>query len=180
MQIESFGAAAPATETSTVEIATRLVGSPSIRYVANHPELGMSPTEGFDCSGFVGYVLQQAGVHVPDFIGMDGQQRPIRHASEFWDHYGVGVHTPEPGDLVFFSRNGRFPTHIGILQDAGHYIHAPGKDNTKVCVAELAYENIATAGVPEQRLLYATNPIGFKAPVKALSEPSYRYHQQIL
>lgn len=126
------------------------------------------------------FVLQQSGLIIPDFIGIDGVQRPIRHASEFWDHYGVSTHEPEKGDLVLFSRNGKFPTHIGIMRDPESYIHAPGQDGTKVCIAALTLETIRRKDyVQRARHLYTVNPIGFKAPVVPVHQPTYRYHQEV-
>jgi hypothetical protein len=108
---------------------------------------------------------------------MDNQERPVRHASEFWDHYGVYVHVPEPGDLLFTSRSGNSPTHIGIVRDEETYIHAPGRDETSVEIAPITFEAIALNGLG--RALYVRNPIGFKAPTKALEHPTYRYHQRL-
>jgi cell wall-associated NlpC family hydrolase len=150
-----------------------------LRYKRGHPELGQSPGEWFDCSGFVRYVLGAAGLTIPDYIGADNVRRPIRHANEFWDHYGVNVH-PEKytgGDLLFFSRNGLFPTHIGIVRDEESYIHAPGKDDTRVEIQSINTE--AIVGCSDSRMLYAINPIGFKAVTVALENPSYRYHQRL-
>ncbi|HKX24093.1 MAG TPA: NlpC/P60 family protein, partial [Candidatus Saccharimonadales bacterium] len=89
-----------------------------------NPEEGQSPERGFDCSGFVRFVLSAAGLAVPSFIGQDGLERPTRHANEFWDSYGIPIHDEarQPGDLIFFSREGDRPTHIGILRDAETYI----------------------------------------------------------
>lgn len=110
---------------------------------------------------------------------MDDVQRPIRHANEFWDHYGADVQTePEGGDLIFFSRNGLFPHHVGIVQDERSYIHAPGRDDTHVTVEDIAFENIIprpNAG----RILYPRNPIGYKAPTIPRMQPTYRYHQEL-
>lgn len=154
------------------------MGSPSKKYISGHPELGQSPEDGFDCSGLVGFVLKHAGLHVPRFVGMDDEARPIRHASEYWDHYGVNVHQPEAGDLLFFSRNGYLPTHIGIVYDAQTYIHAPGSDETKVETASIPFETIASRGMG--RILYNRNPIGFKAPTECHDSPTYRYHQKVI
>jgi len=146
--------------------------------VNNHPELGQSP-DGFDCSGFVRFVLLQSGLHVGDYIGMDEVRRPIRHANEFWDHYGATVQTqPEAGDLIFFSRHGLFPTHIGIVKDEESYIHAPGKDSTEVIEARIHSKRIAVSG-DMGRVLFHTNPIGFKAPTIARPSSTYRWHQQL-
>lgn len=164
-----------------VEIANDLLDTPSIKYKQGHPELGQSPEAGFDCSGFVTFVLTQAGLTIPDFIGMDNTRRPIRHANEYWDHYGVAVHDglQTSGDLVFFSRHGIFPTHIGIVWDETSYIHAPGKDSTKVGLAPLDTEAIVgVAGVGKQ--LYEKNPIGFKSIVKPATNFTYRYHQEVI
>jgi cell wall-associated NlpC family hydrolase len=161
-----------------VEAARELVGSTSQLYIRDHPEIGQSPPA-FDCSGFARFVLTRAGFHIPDYIGMDDVQRPIRHANEFWDHYGANVQTePEGGDLIFFSRNGLYPHHVGIVQDGGSYIHAPGRDGTQVSVEDIVPENIIPRAGSD-RVLYPTNPIGFKAPTIPLNSSTYRYHQKL-
>lgn len=160
-----------------VGFALELVGSKSRRYTNGHPELGQSP-EGFDCSGFVRYVLIQSGFYIPDFIGMDGARRPIRHANEFFDHYGVSVETPELGDLVVWSRHGRFPTHIGFVYEDGQYIHAPGNEGSTVTIERFVKEPIpALPGIG--RVLFTTNPIGYKTPTVPLENPSNRHHQRL-
>jgi cell wall-associated NlpC family hydrolase len=110
---------------------------------------------------------------------MDDLQRPIRHANEFWDHYGAYAQTiPEAGDLVFFSRHGLFPTHIGIMKDEVSYIHAPGNKHTKVVIEDMTEENIVLSQ-NMGRILFQTNPIGFKAPTVVHNSPTYRHHQQV-
>lgn len=165
--------------TGVMRNAVSLINKPSILY--RGPEQGMSPEEGFDCSGFVSYVLKSAGIHVPDFIGMDNTPRPIRHASEYWDHYGIHVDAEHAkmGDLVFFSRTGMFPTHVGILTVHDTYIHAPGKDDTFVEEAYLD-EYVIDRGDRTDRQLYTKNPIGFKALTTVAANPTARYHQKLV
>lgn len=161
-----------------VRIATELIGAPSMRYVSERPDLGQLPDEGFDCSGFVTYVLKKAGLFIPDYTGQDGKQRPTRHANELWDTYGIAVDRglQQPGDVIFFSRNGTFPTHTGIVCSKTEYVHAPGVNESQVEVAAICDEDIARKGLGRQ--LYARNPIGFKSPVRKVDSPTYRYHQQ--
>lgn len=110
---------------------------------------------------------------------MDDVQRPIRHANEFWDHYGVNVQTlPEGGDLIFFSRHGHFPTHMGIVRDEESFIHAPGRDGTKVVVEQIMNQ-VIPVWQEGGRILFTTNPIGFKAPTLPLDLPTYRHQQQL-
>lgn len=134
--------------------------------------------DGFDCSGFVTFVLNQAGLTIPDYIGQDGENRPIRHANEYWDNYGIAVHEglQQGGDLVFFSHNGLFPSHVGIMLDEGEYIHASGRDNPSVEVKPLIFRQIPVTD--REQAIYSRSPIGFKSPTYALDDPSYRYHQQ--
>lgn len=96
--------------------------------------------------------MKQVGVYIPD---------DIRHASEFLDHFGIFVHRYRPGDLAFFSKEGRAPKHMGIVINDIEYIHSPGKNGTKVTIAMLKKELIPLK-YPDQ--LYLENPIGFKAP----------------
>ncbi len=124
-------------------------------------------------------MLTESGFHIPDFIGMDDVRRSIRHANEFWDHYGASIQTPpEGGDLIFFSRHGLFPTHIGIVRDEESYIHAPGTAHTKVSVEKIAVQRIVAAE-NMGRVLFSTNPIGFKAPTLPHALPTYRHHQRL-
>lgn len=72
--------------------------------------------EGFDCSGFIYYVFNKAGLALPrlDTIGM------FNHSSE--------VAEPVPGDLVFFENTYREGiSHAGIYLGEGKFIHAGTK-----------------------------------------------------
>ncbi len=115
---------------------------------------------------------------IPDYLGQDGALRKIRHANELWDNYGIAVHdeNKQPGDLIFFSRSGNFPSHVGIVYDEELYIHAPGIDESSVGVRSISYEAIARRGL--ERQLYARNPIGFKTPSVKIDHPTYRSHQK--
>jgi cell wall-associated NlpC family hydrolase len=104
----------------------------------------------------------------------------VRHTNEFWDSYGIPLHDQarQPGDLIFFSKTGVFPSHIGILQDEDHYIHAPGADESRVGVRPIVFADIARNGIARQ--IYTRNPIGFKSPTIPLENPTYRYHQMLI
>ena len=78
---------------------------------------GASPS-GFDCSGFVYYVLKQLGLS------------PCRTPS---DQYKMGIKVAKAdlqvGDLVFFG-SGSSITHAGIYAGSGQFIHAPNSRST--------------------------------------------------
>ena len=77
---------------------------------------GASPA-GFDCSGLVTYVMRNFDITV------------TRTASGQFRDNGVRVTAEElePGDLVFFSSNGRRVTHVGIYLGGDRYVHASGR-----------------------------------------------------
>ena len=102
-----------------VGIAMRYLG---YRYVWG----GTTPQPGFDCSGFVMYVLRQAGVPVPrDLWGqLNSGPRVARSALR-------------PGDLVFFQNTYRAGlSHDGIYIGDGQFVHA-ASENTGVIVTRL-------------------------------------------
>jgi len=117
----------------------------------------MDPIHGFDCSGFVRYILLTIGFPIGD----------IRHANEFFDRFGVFIHA-EPeilqmGDLVFFCREneyGQYPAHIVIMLNQHEYIHAPGKNDTEVCIKKLSTKAL----LPTSHQLYVNKLIGAKRP----------------
>lgn len=86
--------------------AYSLLGTP---YVSG----GTTPEEGFDCSGFVYYVFWQNGIKLP------------RTSSEQF-RCGIPVRTSHllPGDLVFFAKDYRGISHVGIYWGGGYFIHA--------------------------------------------------------
>ncbi|OGH59831.1 MAG: hypothetical protein A2725_02330 [Candidatus Magasanikbacteria bacterium RIFCSPHIGHO2_01_FULL_33_34] len=131
----------------------KLMGKPAMKYIG--PIDGMSPETGFDCSGFVTYLLREV-VKFP---------RPVpRHCNEYFDTFGVFVHNFLPGDLVFFSRRngGQFPDHMGIMISEISYAHSPGSDGKIVEVKSLKGGPIKNLYYEESRRIYTTNPIGFK------------------
>ena len=90
----------PATADSVVALGLRLRGT-------DYCYAGMTPTGGFDCSGFVAYCFGEFGVEVP-------------HSSEM--QFSVGREVPRadarPGDIVIFTGTNvarRSPGHTGIV-----------------------------------------------------------------
>ena len=82
---------------------------------------GGTTTDGFDCSGLVGYVFRSAlGIELPRV------SRDMAHSGEKVDRKSM-----VPGDLVFFGRRGRVD-HVGIYLGDGRFVHAPrtGRDVT--------------------------------------------------
>lgn len=108
VKIIDASAAISASGNSVVDYAKLFIGTP---YVAG----GSSPS-GFDCSGFVKYVMANFGVDMP------------RTST---DQYSIGVRVEKselmPGDLVFFkySATSYRLNHVGIYVGDGNFIHSP-------------------------------------------------------
>ena len=85
----------------------------NIAYVRGGREL----STGFDCSGFVRYVYQQAL----------GSELPGNSRSQFAEGDRVSKDDLRMGDLVFFKTHGKRVSHVGIYLDNGLFIHAPSR-----------------------------------------------------
>lgn len=76
---------------------------------------GTSPESGFDCSGFVSYVFQQAAnltlPHGARAISQLGKTIPIDQL--------------QPGDLVFYNTLKSTFSHVGIYIGDNRFVHAP-------------------------------------------------------
>jgi cell wall-associated NlpC family hydrolase len=83
---------------------------------------GGTSTNGFDCSGMVGYVFKTAlGIELPRVSReMASSGTPVERSAL------------TPGDLVFFGVHGRRVDHVGIYVGEGRFVHAPrtGRDVT--------------------------------------------------
>lgn len=73
---------------------------------------GTTPS-GFDCSGLVKYVFNKNGISVSR-----------TSASQSLQGRKVSTSDLQPGDLLFFAKNGRVH-HVGIYAGGGQMIHAP-------------------------------------------------------
>lgn len=83
---------------------------------------GGTTTNGFDCSGLVGYVFKTTlGIELPRV------SRDMAKAGELISDRSQLT----PGDLVFFGHRGRV-SHVGIYVGDGQFVHAPrtGRDVT--------------------------------------------------
>ena len=81
---------------------------------------GGTGTNGFDCSGLVGYVFKTAlGVELPRV------SRDMANTGQRIDRSSLTA-----GDIVFFKVHGKRVDHVGIYVGNGQFLHAPstGKD----------------------------------------------------
>jgi cell wall-associated NlpC family hydrolase len=81
---------------------------------------GNTPAGGFDCSGLIVYVYNNAaGIKMPRTVQeMSRAGQSIQNAA------------PAPGDLVFFNTTGERYSHAGIYVGHGRFVHAPSKGGT--------------------------------------------------
>jgi cell wall-associated NlpC family hydrolase len=87
---------------------------------------GRSPKTGFDCSGLVAHVYQEAfGIRLP-------------HNTLAQSQVGLPVRRGElaPGDLVFYNTLNQPYSHVGIYLGDGRFVHAP-KSGSQVRVERM-------------------------------------------
>ncbi|MGC8466909.1 MAG: C40 family peptidase [Acidithiobacillus sp.] len=91
---------------SLVRSALKFIGAP-------YRWGGMSPASGFDCSGFVKYVLAKFDIEVPRTSYAQAAVLPRIPRSDL-----------KPGDLVFFNTMHRAYSHVGIYIGHGRFVSA--------------------------------------------------------
>ena len=157
-----------------VDVALKYVGYPAVSAKRNK---GNTP-DGFSCSGFIEYVLREADIAIPK---IPGKNRPISYAVEFFDFFGIPVHYAfrKRGDLVFFSRDGVRPTHLGLCIGRRKMIHSPGEDGEVVSIDEICRYGGEIEFDHEcgHEQIYKDNPIGIKRP--AILMPERRFHRTL-
>ncbi len=103
---------------------------------------GSSPSRGFDCSGFVYYLLSRYGIRAP-------------HSAAELFKMGKPVSRSDlkPGDLVFFKNTARRRgiTHVGIYIGNGKFIHS-SSGRGRVTITNLSDPYYALRFVGARRL----------------------------
>lgn len=97
---------------SILEEALALKGTP-YRFGGSNPDIG------FDCSGYVSYVLTKHGIVLPR--SSSDMYQSVEHISK---------DEMQPGDLVFFTAYQAGPSHVGFYAGDGQFIHAPSAGTT--------------------------------------------------
>ena len=118
-------AAAPQPPPAASSGASRVV-QVGLKYVGYRYRWGGTTPSGFDCSGFVYYVFNQAGVRMSRSMEAQIASGPHIRSSDL-----------RPGDLVYFRNTYRSGlSHIGIYVGNGRFVHA-STERTGVLVSDL-------------------------------------------
>lgn len=97
------GKAAAYTGQDIVTISKKYLGVPYL--------YGGTTTRGFDCSGYTKYVYNEAGITIKRTA-----------AEQYTQGKAVQRANLQPGDLVFFSSNGKSISHVGIYTGENSFI----------------------------------------------------------
>jgi peptidoglycan DL-endopeptidase CwlO len=124
---------------SSRDLAFKIVQT-SKRYIGVPYVFGGDKPSGFDCSGFVQYVLAKEGIMEPRTADLQ---------------YGIGMAVSnsdlQPGDLVFFSTYLPGPSHVGIYIGQEQFINA--QSSKGVAIANLSTRYWATRYIGAKRIL---------------------------
>lgn len=90
---------------------------------------GVSPTTGFDCSGFTMFVFNKFGIELD-------HQSKAQNNEGFW----IPKEDLRAGDLVFFNTDGKGISHVGIYLGNDVFVHsASNKGVVKNTLSESYY-----------------------------------------
>ncbi|PLR79564.1 peptidoglycan endopeptidase [Bacillus canaveralius] len=81
------------------------------KYIGSPYKWGGSAPSGFDCSGYLNFVFNKAGVSIP------------RTVASIWNAT-ASISSPRAGDIVFFETYKSGPSHAGIYLGNNKFIHA--------------------------------------------------------
>ena len=105
---QAYEANSSASVNQLISYAKSLIGTP-YRFG------GSTPSEGFDCSGFVAYVFKRsAGISLPHNSNQISRHGRMLRASQL-----------RKGDLVFYNTGSQPNSHLGIYLGNNQFIHAP-------------------------------------------------------
>lgn len=111
--LQTMGHSVAASTSDLIQTAMGMIG---IRYRFG----GTSADTGFDCSGFVRAIYQDAMGHL----------LPRKASEQAQATQKIDKKELKPGDLVFFNTMRRAFSHVGMYVGDGQFIHAPSKGKT--------------------------------------------------
>ena len=122
---EKVVAQEPVVRSSSTDTGARIV-SIGMQYVGYRYVWGGTTPSGFDCSGFLYYVYNKAGVRMPRDMASQLNSSPRVSSSDL-----------QPGDLLFWSNTyKRGLSHAGIYIGNGKFVHAEN-ERTGVVVSSM-------------------------------------------
>ncbi|WP_100405690.1 C40 family peptidase [Bacillus solitudinis] len=95
---------------------------------------GGTTIDGFDCSGFIGYVFAKNGIQLP------------RTVASMWER-GIEVTEPQIGDLVFYETYEPGPSHAGIYIGNRQFVHSGTSTGVTVANMNTSYWSQRYLGV---------------------------------
>jgi cell wall-associated NlpC family hydrolase len=119
----------------------RLVLEDAMSHLGTPYRWGGTQPGGFDCSGFVQFIMGGRGFVVP---------RQAKNQFKVGDD--VVADALEPGDLVFFSTYTRGASHVGIYIGEGEFIHSSSGEGV-VTITPLAKRYYANRYLGARRVL---------------------------
>ncbi|WP_066288579.1 C40 family peptidase [Bacillus sp. FJAT-29937] len=114
---QNKGSAVSKVETMIAE-AKKYIGVPYV--------WGGSSPAGFDCSGYLNYVFNHAGIPIP------------RTVLNIWNATKP-VSSPNIGDIVFFNTSSAGPSHAGIYLGNNKFIHSGSSTGVTISDMTLTY-----------------------------------------
>lgn len=115
-----------AQETDNQALTTKITSNAKQYMGIRYRSGGKSPSTGFDCSGFVGYVMIKSGVWGKFYGSCDGVMGQCKKVTKA---------EAKPGDIVFFTntyKSSRTYTHVGIYLGNNQMIHSASSSGISI------------------------------------------------
>jgi len=133
-----------ASDAETLQFRSEIVGYAQNFLGLRYRSAGRSPQTGFDCSGFIRFVLDEFGVSVSSSSALQSRQGVKKSLKDVL-----------PGDLVFFGAPGRIQHVAMVVENTTEGIICVHS----TCSRGIIVENISTSKYWKPKILFARDVI---------------------